>query len=142
MTCFRDVNKPCCEPAVCQYHEALEKNMQLWMRCFEDDKCEVFEDDSSSEETRLLNASDFVSNNVLEECFVLYSKFSNDSVVVEVGDGVVVCTKCVLLKKSLTIPCNSIVNSSSSELSESSSLSSSFSRAFVKLAMNVAAKKQ
>ena len=50
MTCFRDVNKPCCEPAVCQYHEALEKNMQLWMRCFEDDKCEVFEDDSSSEE--------------------------------------------------------------------------------------------
>lgn len=50
MTCFRDVNKPCCEPAVCQYQAALEKNMQLWMRCFEDDKCEVFEDDSSSEE--------------------------------------------------------------------------------------------
>ncbi|XP_071157914.1 probable serine/threonine-protein kinase dyrk2 isoform X2 [Mytilus edulis] len=50
MTCFRDVNKPCCEPAVCQYQAALEKSMQVWMRCFEDDRCEVFEDDSSSEE--------------------------------------------------------------------------------------------
>ncbi|XP_052094852.1 uncharacterized protein LOC127730468 [Mytilus californianus] len=50
MTCFRDVNKPCCEPAVCQYQAALEKSMQVWMRCFEDDRCEVFEDDSSEED--------------------------------------------------------------------------------------------
>lgn len=51
MTCFRDVNKPCCEPAVCQYKAALEKNVKLWMRCFEDDKCEVYEDDSSEEDS-------------------------------------------------------------------------------------------
>lgn len=58
MTCFRDVNKPCCEPAVCQLPVALEKNVQLWMRCFEDDKCEVYEDDSSEEDD-----SDESSNN-------------------------------------------------------------------------------